>query len=110
MEREKTRAIFIYLAVIAVIFGFIGMIIIARNFTGQATASLEEYGKEEILEHNSVSECWVYNGDKVYDITLFLQIYDKEDLRYKCGGEINLDIFDVNVRELLRSYEIGVLK
>jgi len=113
---EKTRPIFIYLAVVALIFGAIGILIIIKNPSSSVIQPIQQneltnsYSKEEVANHNSAEDCWIYSGNKVYDITLFLQIYEDETLRRGCGGGVNLNIFDENIQKILQEYEIGNLE
>jgi len=106
---EKVRPVFIYLTIIAVIFGVVGVLIMARNFTGHILAGGESYDKEEIAKHNSKQDCWISLDGKVYDITLFLQIYP-EDLSGKCGKDVELKDFSSDVLEALKQYQIGFVE
>jgi len=100
-EKTKCRKIFIYLAVIAIILGIIGIVIIQKNISGNIIS--EKYYSRVLVEnHNTEQDCWVINEGKVYDITLFLQVYP-EDLREYCGREIPLPLD----KSLLHQYEIG---
>lgn len=106
----QTRKPFIYLALIAVILGMIGIIIMnnAGNFgaTGKTVLN-DKYSVEEISKHNTKESCWVSYNYEVYDITLFLQIYS-EDLSTKCGKD--LGSFKQEDASLLSHYKIGELE
>jgi len=107
LGKEKVRPVFIYLVFIAVILGFIGIVMMQEDLSGQAVKNLQIYSIKEIEDHNNKGDCWVYFDKKVYDITLFLQIYP-EDLSKKCGGELNFA--DENLLKSLEQYQIGFLK
>ena len=106
----QPRKPFIYLALIAVILGLIGIVIMnnAGNFgaTGKTVLN-DKYSIEEISKHNTQESCWVSYNYEVYDITLFLQIYP-EDLSEKCGGD--LGSFKQEDVSLLSQYVIGELE
>lgn len=108
-KKEQVRLIFVYLTIIAVILGVIGIFVIVENLSGkvvQERLSLNSYTKEEISKHNDERDCWISYKDKIYDITLFLQIYQDDSLKQDCGKAIeNID----NIKEILKEYEIGVL-
>lgn len=107
--REKVRPIFVYLTIIAAFLGTIGIIIIAKP-TGKVVSEQYFYKLEEVQKHNNNKECWIYFGNKVYDITLFLQVYEDEVLKQSCGGGVSFDIFEENVKKILEEYKIGLLK
>jgi hypothetical protein len=107
---KKTRQIFIYLAIIAVILGIIGIVVIEKNLSGKVVSGQKVYNLENVQKHNSGEDCWVFSGNKVYDITLFLQTYDDAILRQGCGEGVSLSIFDENVQKILEEYEIGFLE
>ena len=105
MAEEKARSVFIYLAFIAIILGAFGIFILINDFTGQIVGSGEKYTSQEIFNHNSEADCWIYSGEMVYDITLFLQISD--ELKGNCGKEVSLD---EELKKVLESYQIGIVK
>tara|TARA_Y100000310_G_C20590654_1_gene767821 strand:- start:1053 stop:1370 length:318 start_codon:yes stop_codon:yes gene_type:complete len=104
MKQEKVRPVFIYVAFIAIIVGSIGTLMLTGEITGQAIMG-GRYSLEEISEHNSERDCWVYGNGNVYDITLFLQIYPK-DLRDKCGGVLEIEN---ELGKALQQYQIGTV-
>jgi len=111
-KKQHVRPIFIYLVIIAVILGTIGIIIIERGLSGRAIEEKSDgnsYTKEEIAEHNNKQECWIYLENKVYDITLLLQIYPY-DLSQECGKELKAGYFSEEDVKILDNYEIGNLK
>ncbi len=111
----RVRKPFIYLVIIALILATIGLLMIGGNplgkiITGGATKSVEVYEIVEVMRHNSAESCWISSDNRVYDITLFLQIYEDESLKEKCGKILDLSSFSEDVREILKEYEIGRLK
>ena len=112
---EEPRKIFIYLAVIAVVLGFVGVIKLRNDFTGKIVERQEE--KEELIEyslnefsgHNSEQDCWLALENKVYDITLFLQIYESK-LKEECGEFVDINSLSSATRKELEIYSIGKLK
>jgi len=107
---EKARTIFIYLAIMAVILGIIGIVVIEKSLSGKVVIEQNIYGMSEIQKHSNAEACWIFSGNKVYDITSFLQIYGDEILRQGCGEGVSLNIFDENIQKILQNYEIGNLK
>ena len=105
----ETRKIFIYLSIIAVVLGLIG--ILGFENKGILGKTIQEQEKkasmDDIKKHNSPENCWIVSENKVYDITLFLQIYP-EDLSGKCGGD--LGSFKQEDVSLLEQYKIGELE
>jgi hypothetical protein len=108
---EKVRSIFIYLTMMALILGAIGIFILSGNPSPKVIGENREerYSIAEVITHNTEKDCWISMGGEVYDITLFLQIYN-EDLRDKCGSNVDKNLFPINVRKVLDGYKIGVLK
>ncbi|MCX6748870.1 MAG: hypothetical protein NT076_04665 [Candidatus Pacearchaeota archaeon] len=106
MAKQKTKCgkIFIYLAVIAIILGIIGVIIIQKNISGKVIGGEQSYSLSEVSSHDSERDCWEINDRKVYDVTLLVQIYPG-DLKAYCGREVALPLD----RDLLQQYEIGSL-
>ena len=100
-----------YLTILAVVLGFVVVLILVNNPSAKVIfeKGKERYSEEEVMEHNSAESCWISIGRKVYDITLFLQIYP-EDLNEKCGKALDINYFPLDVRKILEQYEIGVLK
>ncbi|MEK6820645.1 MAG: cytochrome b5 domain-containing protein [Nanoarchaeota archaeon] len=88
-----------------------GSIIIARDFLGYSVKSEggESYEIEEIGKHNSAASCWILSENKVYDITLFLQLYP-ENIEDMCGGEVAESELTPLVWKVLENYKIGNLK
>lgn len=109
-EKQKTRTIFIYLAIMAVILGITGIVVIEKSLSGKVVIEQKVYNLQDVQKHNSEEDCWVFSGNQVYDITSFLQIYEDEILRQGCGGGVSLNIFDENIQKILGEYEIGNLK
>lgn len=110
---EKVRPIFIYLAVIAVVLGMLGISMIIGDITGKAIVEQEIkdiYNKAELTKHNNQEDCWICVDSKVYDITLFLQIYPDKTLKEKCGEEVGEEFFSLDTGEILEQYEIGILR
>lgn len=110
----ETRKPFIYIAIIAVIFGLIGIVMIMQNkgmsgnaISGVVVLDKDKYSSVEIAKHNTNSDCWISYENEVYDLTLFLQIYP-EELSGKCGG--NLGSFKQEDVSLLNQYKIGELE
>ncbi len=106
MAKQKTRCrkIFIYLAVIAIVLGIMGVIIIQKNISGNAVQE-GSYSLKDVSSHNTERDCWEINQGKVYDLTLLVQIYPG-DLKAYCGKEVTLPL-DKN---LLHQYEIGIFE
>ena len=103
---EKVRAVFIYLAFIAIILGSIGTLMLTGDITGEIVKNEEKYSLSEVEEHNNERDCWISFNDKVYDITLFLQVYP-EDLSGKCGRVVSVDS---ELKKVLEEYQIGIVK
>ncbi len=106
---EKVRPVFIYLTILSLILGFVGVLRLTGRISGEVIKTERLYSLEEIMQNNNRESCWVADEKKVYDLTLFLQVYP-EDIEDKCGGKISINSFPVNVRELIESYKIGILK
>ncbi len=105
-KREKVKPVFIYLTFAAIIFGSIGTLMLTqqRELTGLAVS--EFYNVEEVASHNSREDCWVSAEGKIYDITLFLQIYP-QNLSKNCGGELKVN---EELKKSLAQYQIGIVK
>jgi hypothetical protein len=106
---EKVRLVFIYLTILALILGFIGVLRLSGRISGEVIKTERLYSLEEVKDNQDRESCWVTDGKNVYDLTLFLQVYP-ENLEDKCGGRININSFPINVRELIQSYKVGVLE
>lgn len=107
--KEKARKIFVYLLILAVILGVFGILMLTGTFTGQTITGKGIYEQKEIAKHNSEKDCWISIDDKIYDITLFLQIYP-ENLRDKCGKDVKAKDLSEDVLETLEQYKIGKVK
>lgn len=94
---ENVRPIFIYLAIVAVILGALGAIILVGKPTGKViseSADIEKYSLETIGQHNSEIDCWIVEEKIVYDISLFLRTWKDDRLIGECGTDIgNLGFF-----------------
>ncbi len=100
----------IYLAILSVFFGIIGLSVVINNFSGKIIDEpSEEFSYQEVKENNNKESCWFASHKEVYDITLFLQIYDK-NLNWVCGNQVELDNFQKDVQKILEIYKIGKLK
>jgi cytochrome b involved in lipid metabolism len=107
----QTRKVFIYLAISAVVLGFIGVLIMLKNPPAKVVSYGENrYNQKEISKHITERSCWISMEGKVYDITLLLQIYYDKTLKKKCGGDVESDFFSANMKKILQQYQIGVLK
>ena len=96
--------------VVLVIILIIAALIIRINLTGEVVGveSEDKYSLEEISQHNTKQDCWMSSEGKVYDITLFLQVYP-EDLSENCGKVVRLESFPADVKKILEEYEIGII-
>lgn len=109
----EARKPFIYLAIIAIILAIIGIFILNNDFSGRVILKQDQsYSAEEISAHNSIENCWITSNNNVYDITMFLNAYDKESLKNSCGQDASIIIndFSENMKIILEDYKIGVLK
>jgi len=113
--KQEVRRIFIYLMIIAAIAGIVGIVIIEKNssvnnLSGKAINEKNNnfYSKEEISQHNTERDCWIYLENRVYDITLLLQIYPY-DLKQECGKELQLEFSQDDIK-ILDDYEIGLVE
>jgi len=107
--KQQARPIFIYLTIVAVILGIVGVVVIEKNLSGKVVIEQGVYNLQDVQKHNSKEDCWVFSGKKVYDVTLFLQIYEDEILKQGCGGGVSFSIFDANSQRILEDYNIGFL-
>ena len=82
-----------------------------------ATQSVNAYSIEDVIKHNTSSDCWVIFEEGVYDLTDYLYQHDAYlDIREWCGEDITLDFMTKNQTGrdhkgssylLLEEYRIG---
>lgn len=111
----KARKLFIYLAIIAVVLGIIGVIRISGNLSGNVvlkTEILNKYSLTEIKSHNSLGDCWIISNNLVYDVAMILSINKNfESLKEKCGQDASEIVkgFSQDARNVLENYKVGIL-
>ncbi|MBU1136236.1 MAG: cytochrome b5 domain-containing protein [Nanoarchaeota archaeon] len=105
------RKIFVYVFILSLILGIVGVIKITGNLSGKAIIeNQEKYGNAEIIKHDNKEGCWISAGNEVYDITLFLQVYPDKTLVEKCGKNLeSLDYFSEDFQRILKEYKIGIV-
>jgi len=109
----NARKPFVYLAVVAVFLGVIGLLILSQDLSGRTVLShADTYSASIISSHNSLGDCWIVASNNVYDVTLFSSIYPEySSLRENCGKDAGSQVagLPAEVKEILSSYQIGVL-
>lgn len=86
------------------------------DFGGRSPAAAKTYTWQEVAKHNSAASCWIYVGDKVYDITAWLDRHPggKEHLLLAAGRDCT-DLFPSyhpftdKPEAVLRKFEIGTI-
>jgi len=109
---KKVRPVLMYLTIIAVILGILGVVIMISRPTAKVISegkNVAGYSLEEIELHSTQQDCWLVENGNVYDITLFLTTYKDDRLINECGKDIgSLDFLPEDVRETIRSEKIGI--
>lgn len=106
---EKVRKPFIYLTIVAVILGVIGVLIIAEDFSGKIVYEEEKlsvYSSEQVSSHNNLGDCWVIIDNQIYDITPGLSMEELIGLKDNCGNKA--EISD-KLKSVIDVYKIGKL-
>lgn len=112
------KNILIITAIVAVIFGIIGLAVIVGDISGKVVVNVKDipgkvfhlYSIEEIAKHSLVYNCWIINGKSVYDATMFINVYKEASiLEKRCGGNAEQEIRELvpAMREILEEYKIG---
>ncbi len=109
MSDKKIRPVFIYLTIIAVALGVVGFLNITGYISLEIDSGEEIYSIGEISDQDNYKSCWIAIDDKVYDITLLLQLYP-EDLPGRCGEKIEKTEFSEEIIKMLGDYKIGSLR
>lgn len=108
-NKPEVRPVFIYLTIVAVILGFIGILNMTGHLPALAIFSGKTYTQQEVSKHNTRGNCWISIDNKVYDITLFLQSYEK-NVSDKCGKQVSENELAKMGKQLLdEEYVIGNL-
>jgi len=110
---EQVRKPFIYLAVLAVVLGLIGVVIITGEFSGKVVLGEQKlilYSLEDISQHNNLADCWISSENYVYDITVLVNTYSEfKYLENSCGG--NADTSSLGeMKVVMGKYKIGKIR
>ena len=72
------------------------------------------FSKKEIYKHNTINDCWLIANYKVYDVTLFLQLYPGHIsiILPKAGQDVTQDyLFHTkHMKKIWKKYCIGYVR
>lgn len=78
--------------------------------------ALKKYNREEIIQHNSINDCWIIVYNQVYDITEFLKLHPGgSEILMSRAGEDASSFFQIRhgdlrmIQKRLNQYLIGEL-
>jgi len=78
------------------------------------TGGPKGYTREEVAQHNTREDCWIILGDKVYDITMYIDYHPGGDIILEAAGSDANALFNryhpwVNTDALIRKLQVGYL-
>lgn len=105
---KQVRTPFIYLTIISIILGIIGIVMIEYQLTGNVVESenLKIYSLQEVQTHNTINDCYIILDNYVYDLSTAINLYSEfSELKDKCGT--NSENSFSEFQDILDNYKIG---